>query len=97
MTTRGPSVKIFDGKYCKNSSTILFKFESRLGHSSYCHAHNMAAEATTEGSSWQEKDSPPFKRAVADLRFVNISIKCYEKKTGTGFKDEYYAYKILAM
>ncbi|XP_019849679.1 PREDICTED: sorting nexin-4-like [Amphimedon queenslandica] len=57
----------------------------------------MAAEETPEGSSWQEIDSPPFKQAVSDLRFVNISIKCYEKKTGSGFKEEYYAYKILAI
>ena len=40
---------------------------------------------------------PPFRKEITDLKLVNISIKCYEKKTGTGFKEEYYAFKMLSM
>ncbi len=40
---------------------------------------------------------PPFRKEITDLKFINISIKCYEKKTGSGFKEEYYAFKILSM
>ena len=46
---------------------------------------------------WHEVDVPPFRKEIVDLKFVNISIKCYEKKIGTGFKEEYYAYKIISM
>ena len=46
---------------------------------------------------WHEVDVPPFRKEIVDLKFVNISIKCYEKKIGTGFKEEYYAYKIVSM
>lgn len=38
-----------------------------------------------------------FLREVTDQRFVNISIKGYEKKVGTGFKEEYYAFHVVAM
>lgn len=46
---------------------------------------------------WHEVDVPPFRKEIVDLKFVNISIKCYEKKIGTGFKEEYYAYKIVSI
>ena len=39
----------------------------------------------------------PFRQQVEDARFVNVSIKCYEKRTGSGFKEEYYAYRVVAM
>lgn len=52
----------------------------------------MAAQGT------QERDVlPPFRDEITDLSFINISIKCYEKKIGSGFKEEYYAFKILSM
>lgn len=53
--------------------------------------------ATKEAEGDYDVDVPPLRREVSDHKFVNISIKCYEKKTGTGFKEEYYAYKIVAM
>ena len=45
-------------------------------------------------------DSSPsalFLREVTDQFFVNISIKGYEKKVGTGFKEEFYAFHVVAM
>lgn len=60
----------------------------------------MATEKEEEGESntiWHPINLPPFKGEVCDLRFVNISIKNYEKKAGSGFKEEYYAYKVVAM
>lgn len=60
----------------------------------------MAAEeedSQVSNSTWHPIDLPPFKKEVTDFRFVNISIKNYEKKSGTGFKEEYYAYKVVAM
>ena len=53
--------------------------------------------AGEDAGSFQENDSLPFRKEVTDLKFVNISIKLYEKKIGTGFKEEYYAFKILSM
>lgn len=53
-----------------------------------------AGEETNGGLKWQDLEAPPFQKEVPDVRFVNVSIKCYEKKTGSG---EYYAYKIVAM
>ena len=38
-----------------------------------------------------------FLREVTDQFFVNISIKGYEKKVGTGFKEEFYAFHVVAM
>ena len=38
-----------------------------------------------------------FHREVTDQCFVNISIKGYEKKVGTGFKEEFYAFHVVAM
>ena len=37
-------------------------------------------------------------KEVTDVKFQNISIKGYEKKSSGGFtKDEYYAYRIVSM
>ena len=85
--------------YTRHIRKILIRSTTQkfLTDSAYYHAHKMAAEESESSSSWQQIESPPFKREVSDLRFVNISIKCYEKKTGSGFKEEYYAYKIIAM
>ena len=41
---------------------------------------------------------PEYHRVVTDLRFVNISIKTYEKKVGGGFpREEYFAFRIVSM
>lgn len=53
--------------------------------------------ATKVEESDYDVDISPLRREVSDHKFVNISIKCYEKRAGTGFKEEYYAYKIVAM
>lgn len=47
----------------------------------------------------QEEDTPEYLKEVTDLRFLNISIKAYEKKSSSsGFsKEEYYAYRIVSM
>ena len=44
-------------------------------------------------------EQPEYLREVTDLRFMNISIKGYDKKTSSsGFtKEEYYAYRIVSM
>ena len=44
-----------------------------------------------------ESITSPFQREVENKRFINVSIKCYEKRSGSGFKEEYYAYRIVAM
>ena len=42
--------------------------------------------------------SSALRREVCDLRFVNISIKSYDKKTGAGFpREEYFAFRIVSM
>ncbi len=45
------------------------------------------------------KKQPEYLKEVSDVKFLNISIKGYEKKTLTsGFtKEEYYAYHIVSM
>lgn len=47
----------------------------------------------------QEEEKPEYMREVTDSKFLNISIKGYEKKTSSsGFsKEEYYAYRIVSM
>ena len=44
-------------------------------------------------------EQPEYLREVTDLKFMNISIKGYDKKTSSsGFtKEEYYAYRIISM
>ena len=44
-------------------------------------------------------DLPEYLKEVTNIKFLNISIKGYEKKTSTsGFsKDEYYAYRVVSM
>lgn len=58
--------------------------------------------ADDRGASLEEQDwedgRPEYLREISDLRFLNISIKTYEKKTGGGFpREEYYAYRIISM
>ena len=41
---------------------------------------------------------PEYLKEVTEMKFVNVSIKGYEKKTSTGFpKEEYYGYRIVSM
>ena len=55
-------------------------------------------ESAAEAKSDSEAPKPGFHRVVTDMRFVNISIKTYEKKTGGGFpREEYFAYRIVSM
>ena len=44
-----------------------------------------------------EEDKLPFRKEITDLKFINVSIKCYEKIAGSGLKEEYYVFKILSM
>ena len=51
-----------------------------------------------EASDWQTVSGPEYLREVKGEQFVNISIKCYEKKTSTGFpREEYYGFHIVSM
>ena len=45
-----------------------------------------------------KQETPEYLKEV-DVKFLNISVKGYEKKTvSSGFtKDEYYAYRIVSM
>ena len=54
-------------------------------------------EVLDKSESTEEK--PEYLQEVTDLKFMNISIKGYEKKTSSsGFtKEEYYAYRIVSM
>ena len=56
----------------------------------------MAAE---EEVKKQEDDVPDYLKVVDGVKFLNISLKGYEKKTSSsGFtKEEYYAYRIVSM
>lgn len=54
--------------------------------------------AETEESQEVLSEEPEYLKRVTDLKFLNISIKGYDKKTSTGFpKEEYYAYRIISM
>lgn len=62
------------------------------------------AEETERGgvedvSKKQVEDQPEYLKEVSNVKFLNISIKGYEKKTSTsGFtKEEYYAYHVVSM
>jgi len=60
----------------------------------------MAADFHGEAeSSIDLEDLPEYLKEVTNAKFLNISIKGYEKKTSTsGFsKDEYYAYRVISM
>ncbi len=51
-----------------------------------------------EENGWQDVSPPEYLKQVTDLKFLNISIKGYEKKSSTGFpKEEYYGYRIVSM
>ena len=68
----------------------------------FSHAHSCSSVMADHGASVEEQDwedgRPEYLREVSDLRFLNISIKTYEKKTGGGFpREEYYAYRIISM
>lgn len=58
----------------------------------------MAAEASSKEQEVIE-DDPEYLNEVSDVKFLNISIKGYEKKTvSSGFsKEEYYAYRVVSM
>lgn len=47
----------------------------------------------------QEDDTPDYLKVEDNVKFLNISLKGYEKKTSaSGFtKEEYYAYRIVSM
>ncbi len=69
-----------------------------MGVSSPRHIYiEMASEdiATAE----KEDEIPEYLREVHDVKFLNISMKGYEKKTvSSGFsKEEFYAYRIVSM
>ena len=55
-------------------------------------------EVLDKGASTEEPE-PEYLQEVKDLKFMNISIKGYDKKTSSsGFtKEEYYAYRIISM
>ena len=58
----------------------------------------MAAEGEGKSREDSEPRRPEYHRLVTDLRFLNISIKTYEKKTGGGFpREEYFAFRIVSM
>ncbi len=51
-----------------------------------------------DDNGWHDVSPPDYLKQVSDLKFLNISIKGYEKKLSTGFpKEEYYAYRIVSM
>ncbi len=58
-----------------------------------------ACEVVVEPNKKSESDTPEYLRVVDGVKFLNISLKGYEKKTSSsGFtKDEYYAYRIVSM
>lgn len=57
----------------------------------------MATEEAEIDDEWEDV-RPEYHRVVKDLRFLNISIKTYEKKTGGGFpREEYFAFRIVSM
>ena len=53
----------------------------------------------SEQTDKKQEDQPEYLKEVGNVRFLNISLKGYEKKTGSsGFtKEEYYAYRIVSM
>ena len=59
----------------------------------------MAEESGEGGVSKKQEDQPEYLKEVSNVKFLNISIKGYEKKTSTsGFtKEEYYAYHVVSM
>lgn len=54
---------------------------------------------SSKTSKKQLEDEPEYLKEVSDVKFLNISIKGYEKKTASsGFtKEEFYAYRIISM
>ena len=58
----------------------------------------MSAGEEGKRDDGSEGARPEYHRLVSDLRFLNVSIKTYEKKTGGGFpREEYFAYRIVSM
>ena len=61
----------------------------------------MMAEDSEEvlEKSGPTEERPEYLQEVTDVKFMNISIKSYDKKTSSsGFtKEEYYAYRIISM
>ena len=54
-------------------------------------------EKKGEVTDWVD-GTPMYQWKVTDLRFLNVSIKTHDKKTGGGFpREEYYAYRIVSM
>lgn len=46
----------------------------------------------------QDENQSEFLKEITDVKFQNVSIKGYEKKSSTGFpKEEYYAFRIVSM
>lgn len=48
-------------------------------------------------SEEDKSEALPFRKEITDLKFINVSIKCYEKMAGSGLKEEYYVFKIVSM
>ena len=57
------------------------------------------AEEEGVASGKKQEETPEYLKEVTDVKFLNISLKGYEKKiVSSGFtKDEYYAYRIVSM
>ena len=66
-----------------------------------CEKLKMAADQSGSGmesDGWQSVELPAYLREVDDMRFVNVSIKNYERKTSSGFpREEYFAYRVVSM
>ena len=62
----------------------------------------MAAEegdGASSANTKREEEAPEYLKVEDGVKFLNISLKGYEKKTSSsGFtKEEYYAYRIVSM
>lgn len=59
-------------------------------------ANKMAAGQESE--DWQKVERPLYLREIENVKFINVSIKGYERKSSSGFpKEEYFAYRIVSM
>ena len=63
------------------------------------HIATMADLLDSGDTRRSDEELPEYMKEVTDAKFLNISIKGYEKKSSTsGFtKDEYYAYRVISM
>ena len=59
----------------------------------------MADSEHTASGEILEDSQPEYLEEVTDVKFQNISIKSYEKKSSTGIfpREEYYAFRIVSM